>query len=159
MPVPATLLADVLVRDPHPPVPVRLRDQALEGAAVVLLDPAAAPELALGLLKPDRERVADPLEVADAEDAGPADGADAPLDPLAGEGGGEELAEALLERSDLAPQLVAGASLGRNPGTGSVPAGSREGLGDAVKGACGLRVVSLEQLGQLRSLRPIDQWA
>ena len=45
---------------------------------------ALAAELGAGLAKAQRERVADPFELADAEQAGPAGGADTPLDPVRG---------------------------------------------------------------------------
>ena len=54
---------------------------------------AAARELALGLAEADDERVADPLELGGAEHPRAADGADPPLDPLAGKRRGEELAQ------------------------------------------------------------------
>jgi hypothetical protein len=90
------------------------RDQhLLEQLAVSLLDPAAARDLRLGFAKAGGEAIADPLELGNAEDPRPAAGADAPLDSLAGERGGEQLAQAALEQRDLAPKLGADPAVGK----------------------------------------------
>jgi len=123
---------------------VGLGDHRLERAAVVLLDLAAAPELALGLLQAGCEPIADTLEVGDAEHSGAAAGGDAPLDATARERGGEELAEAALERCDLAPQLVAQLALGGDSDAGTEPAGAGKRLRSAVDGAIDLRLILLK---------------
>src|SRR5204862_5013795 len=107
MPVPAAGLADVLVRDPHPAVPLRLGDHRLEQAPEVLPPPPPPLELGLGLAKPHRQRIAHALELAGPQHARPADRPDAPLDPLARKRRGEELAEPPLERRDLTAKVVA----------------------------------------------------
>jgi hypothetical protein len=107
----ALALADVLVRDPDPVVPVRVRDHLLDQQAVRLLDVRAASDLGLRLADPDDERVADALEIGRAEHARPAGGADAPVDPAAREGGDPQLAELPLEPGDLAAELVADPAL------------------------------------------------
>lgn len=105
-------LADVLAGDPDPAVAIRLSDHRLEQAPVRLLDLAASLELGLSLAQPHGERVADPLELGYTEHPGAAHGAHPPLESLAGEGGGEELAEPPLERGDLPPEVVADPPLG-----------------------------------------------
>jgi hypothetical protein len=107
----ALALADVLVRDPDPVVPVRVRDHLLDQQAVRLLDVRAASDLGLRLADPDDERVADALEIGCAEHARPAGGADAPVDPAAREGSDPELAELPLEPGDLGAELVADPTL------------------------------------------------
>jgi hypothetical protein len=108
----AAALADVVVRDPHPRVALGLGDHPLQGLPVALLDPGAARELVLRLAQAGGEPVADPLEIADAQDPRAAGGDDLVADPGARERCGEELRELLLEGGDLTPQVTAGASLG-----------------------------------------------
>ena len=55
-------------------------------------------ELGLRLAEPGGERVAHPLQLGDPKHPRPADRADRPLHPLAREGGGEQLAEPLLQQ-------------------------------------------------------------
>jgi hypothetical protein len=93
-------------------MPLGLDDHALDQLAVLHLDVDAARELRPGGLEPGRERIADPLEVADAEHARTARGGDAELDAGARERGGEQLAELALQIADLAPQVLAGEPLG-----------------------------------------------
>ncbi len=93
-------------------MPLGLDDHALDQLTVLLLDVDAARELRPGGLEPGRERIADPLEVADAEHARAARGRDAELDAGARERGGEQLAELALQIADLAPQVLAGEPLG-----------------------------------------------
>ena len=64
MPVLAAAVADVLVRDDHPAVPVGVGDHPLDQAAIGLLDVRLAPELDLGVAQPQREGVAHALELA-----------------------------------------------------------------------------------------------
>jgi hypothetical protein len=101
MPVPTAGLADVLVGHPHPPVALGLGGHRLDQAAILLLDPAPATKLGLRLAEPDGERVAHPLQLGDPEHPRPADRAHRPLHPLAREGGGEQLAQPLLQQGDL----------------------------------------------------------
>jgi hypothetical protein len=87
------------------------REHALQQLAVLLLDMSMGGELVAGDVDAVDERVADALEVLDAEDAGAAGGRHAPLDALAGEGGLEEGGEVAFEASDLAAQVAAGAKI------------------------------------------------
>jgi hypothetical protein len=107
----ALALADVLVRDGHPVVPVRVGDHLLDQAAIRLLDVSPAGDLGLGLADPHDQRVTDALEVGGAQHARPARGADAPADPAARESRDPELAELPLEPGDLASKLVANTAL------------------------------------------------
>jgi hypothetical protein len=88
-------------------VALRLGDHRLDQAAVGLLDLSAATELGLGLAQAEDEGVTNPLELAGIEDPRAADGPHAPLDPVAGEGRREELAEPALEDRDLPAEVVA----------------------------------------------------
>ncbi len=70
----------------------------------------------LGVLRardrqPAGHRVADLLELGDAENPRPARGGDAPFDAGAGEGGAEKARHLGFHAGDLAAQLVAGAAL------------------------------------------------
>jgi len=107
MPVLAVPVADVVVRDLHPAVALGLGDHALDETAVLLLDVGPAAKLVLSLADPHQERVANALELGGAEQAGPADRADVPVDALTREGGHPKLAELLLQARDLAAKLVA----------------------------------------------------
>jgi hypothetical protein len=91
-------------------------DHRLEGAAVGLLDVRPAAELGPGVAQPQRERVADTLELAGVEHPRAADRADAPVDALPREGRGERLAQLALELPDLPAQLVAREPLGLSGG-------------------------------------------
>jgi len=84
----AVAIADVVVRDLNPPVAVGLGDHALDEAAVLLFDIGAPRQLGLSLANPDQESVADSLQLGGIQDSRAADGADLPLDALAGEGRG-----------------------------------------------------------------------
>lgn len=108
----AWALADVLGGNPHPPIALGRRDHGLEQPAIRLLDLATPTELRLSLAEPDREPVADPLELGDTKNARPADSGHIPMDPRSREGRCEELAQPLLEQRDLPPQLVAGLAIG-----------------------------------------------
>ena len=112
MPVSAARLADVLVGHPNPPVALGLGDHRLDQAAIVLLDLSPAVELGLRLAEPGGERVADPLQLGDPQHPRPPDRANRPVDPLTGEGGGEQLAESLLQQGDLPAETLAGGTLG-----------------------------------------------
>ena len=103
----AWALADVLGAHPHPPIALRGSDHGLEQPAICLLHLATTTELRLGLAQPDRQSIADPLKLRDTEDAGPANGGNAPLDPRPRERRREELTKPLLEQRDLALQLMA----------------------------------------------------
>jgi hypothetical protein len=116
VPVLTRALAEILGRDPHPVVALGRRDHRLEKAAILFLDLAPASDLRLSLAEPHREPVAHPLELGDAEDAGPTDGGNAPVDARPRKGGGEELAEPLLERTDLSTQLLACLAVGDRVG-------------------------------------------
>jgi hypothetical protein len=105
--VPALALADVLVRNPDPVVPVRVGDHLLDQEAVGLLDVRATRDLGLRLAHPDDQRVADALEIGRGEHPRPARAADAPVDPATREGGDPELPEVPLEPGDLAAKLLA----------------------------------------------------
>jgi hypothetical protein len=111
MPVQAAALADVLVRDHHPPMSLRRGDHRLEQPAVCLLDLGLPGELRARVAHAPHERVPDPLEVSRRQDPGPAHGPDPPLEPLAGKRGREQLSELSLERADLAAQIVPGAAI------------------------------------------------
>jgi hypothetical protein len=86
-------------------------DHLLEARAIALLDPAPPCDLSFGLAKPYRERVAHAFELGQTEHAGAAGRPDGPLDPLAGKGGGEQLAEPAFEQRDLATELGADSAL------------------------------------------------
>jgi hypothetical protein len=111
--VPAAGLADVIVRDAHPAVALGGGDHRLDQGPVGMLGVVPAPELALGVAKPQRERVADPLELAGPEHARPPGRTDPPFEALAGEGLAEEGAEPALDPGDLAAQVLARPPLGR----------------------------------------------
>src|SRR5213592_1795880 len=98
VPVLARALADVLGGDAYPAIAVRSRDHRLEQAAIGLLELALARELGLSVTEPDRKAVANPLELGHAENAGPADRRNGPLDARAREGRGKELSEPLLQQ-------------------------------------------------------------
>jgi hypothetical protein len=110
--MPTAALADILVGDDHPAVAFRLGDHPLDQPPVGLLDVGSARELRLGVAQPQGEGVPDPLELPGREHARTADGADAPVQAGAREGGGEQLAEPALELRDLAPEVVAGPAFG-----------------------------------------------
>jgi hypothetical protein len=77
-------------------------DHLLEQRPVSLLDRPPPGDLGLGLAEPRGERVANLLELGQAEHPRAAGGADAPLDPPAGERSRKQLAEPALEQRDLA---------------------------------------------------------
>ncbi len=112
--MPAAGLADVIVGDSDPPVAVGLGGHRLDHAAILLLDLAPAAELGLRLAEPGSERVAHPLQLGDPEHPGPANRPDRPLHSLAREGGGEQLAEPLLQQGDLPAKILAGTTLGED---------------------------------------------
>lgn len=103
----APALADVLVRDPEPAEAAGLGDHPLERLPVSLLRVGATRQLGLSLAKPYRERVANPLEIGDAEDPRAPGRRDRIADSPARERGREELRELMLESADLAPQVGA----------------------------------------------------
>jgi hypothetical protein len=105
-------VADVLAGDDHPAVALGGGDHRLENAAVGLLDVGLTRELGTGVAEPQRQGVANPLELAGAQHPRPADGADTPLDPAPRKGRGEGLAQLALEPADLTPEVVAGEPLG-----------------------------------------------
>jgi hypothetical protein len=121
----ARALADVLGGDAYPAITVRRRDHRLEQAAIGFLDLALARELNLSVTEPDRKTVANPLELGHAENAGPADRRNGPLDARPWEGRREQLSEPLLEQRDLPPELIP-----------RPPLGAR--IGDAIE-HCGIR--------------------
>ena len=93
-------LADVLVGDDHPAVALGLGDHRLEQAAVGLLDVGAAAELGPGVAQAQRRARRGPARARRSPSTrGPPTRADAPLDPAAREGRGEQLAELALERA------------------------------------------------------------
>jgi hypothetical protein len=100
-------LTDVVVRDPDPAILVGSGDHALDQASVLLFDVRPARDLGLRLAHAHYQRVADTLEVGGAQHARPANGADAPLDSPAWEGGRPQFAELALEACDLAAELIA----------------------------------------------------
>jgi hypothetical protein len=116
VPVLTRALAEILGGDSHPVVALGRRDHRLEQAAILLLYLAPASDLRLSLAEPHREPVAHPLELRDAEDAGATDGGDAPVDARPWKCGGEELAEPLLERTDLPSKLLARLAVGDRVG-------------------------------------------
>ena len=86
---------------------VGVGDHALDEAPVLLFDVRPARDLGLRLAHANDQRVADTLEVGRAQHARTADRTDAPVDSLAREGGGPQIAELALEACDLAAELVA----------------------------------------------------
>jgi hypothetical protein len=112
MPVPAAALADVVVGDDHPTVALGRGDHPLDEAAVRLLGLGPPRELGAGVAKPQRQGVAEPLELADREHPRAAERTDAPFDPPAREGGAEHVPELALDPADLAAQVGARAALG-----------------------------------------------
>ena len=64
-------------------------DHPLEHAAARLLDVGLAGELGASVAEPQRQCVADPLELGDAENTRPADRADPPVEPAPWKGRGE----------------------------------------------------------------------
>ena len=112
MPVAAARQAEVVAADLHP-LEVRRRGQHLAQQLVVRgLDPGPLAQGQPRLGDPLGEIVAQPLELAEAEDPGLAgDGGDAVVDLDPAEGLGEETGELALEMADLAPQLGPGEAL------------------------------------------------
>ncbi len=104
-------LADRLVRDPQPLVGGRVGDHVLDQLAVLLLDVGAVTELGARRREAVGDRVADLLELGDAEHTRPAGGGYAPLDPDPRERGPEQPAELGLHAPDLAAQVGARAAL------------------------------------------------
>jgi hypothetical protein len=112
----ARTLADVLGGDTYPAIAVRSRDHRLEQAAVGFLDLALARKLGLSVTESNRKTVTNPLELGHAEDAGPADRRNGPLDARPREGRGEQFSEPLLQQRDLPPELVPRPPLGARIG-------------------------------------------
>lgn len=104
-------------------MPLRRHEHLLEELAVSLLDPAAARHLGFGSPEADGKGVADRLELGHAEHARAADGSNAEVDPLAREGGGEELTEPALQQRDLAAQLEADPAVGERSLARGQPSG------------------------------------
>ena len=123
------MLADVLVRDPHPPVTLGGGDHALNQPAAGLLGVGSTGEFGLRLADAGRQRVANPLELGHAQNPRTAGGADPPLDSLAREGRGEEFAEPMLESGDLPAQVIAGSVLGGRTNVGRERLRQGAGLG------------------------------
>ena len=116
--MPAAGLADVVAGYPQPPVLLRRHQHLLEQLAVRRLEVGAGRELATSFGDLVGERVADRLELSQAE--GPrlaGDGGHAGVDSKAGKGLGDDRRQLPLQAADLAPQLGAGQKL--------VPAGKR----------------------------------
>ena len=124
-----------------------LEQHLLEALTVPLLDPAPARDLGLGAAQSFRERVAHQLELRHPEDPRAAGRCHAPVDSLAGEGGGEELAQAALEECNLTSKLRADPAVGEQ-----VLARRKRSLGDRRR--CRGRVPVKQLLGQTDSLRP-----
>src|SRR5438045_7023827 len=107
MPVVAAGLADVAVADAHPAVLLRLDQHLLDQAAVVLLHERPLGQLTAVPLEPVRQLVPHALQLAQAEDARPAAGAHAPVEPGTRVGAAEEVRELRLELRDLVEQRAA----------------------------------------------------
>jgi hypothetical protein len=134
-------LADVLVRDPDPLVLGRVLGHLLDQLPVLLLDVGVVVEPALDVLQPDRERIADLLQLVDGEQPGAAHSGNAELDPLSGKGRAEQPRELELHRGDLPPQIGARGALvvlvedrvealgGRGRNKGLIDLGLNEHLG------------------------------
>ena len=86
---------------------IRLRDHPLDQGAIGALGIVSTGELGLGVAKPQRERVANSLQLAGAKQTRPADGTDPPLEPRAGGGLAEQGAEPALDPGYLAAQVRA----------------------------------------------------
>lgn len=82
-------------------------DHPLEEVAVGLLDVGLAGEFGASVAKPERERIANPLEVAGAENPRAADRADRPVEAAARKRRREQLAELALKPADLAAKVLA----------------------------------------------------
>src|ERR1700752_743942 len=82
-------------------------DHRLEQASIGLLNLPTPVKLRLGGPKPNRERIAHPLQLTDAQHPRAADGANAPLDPGAGKCRREQLAQLALQGADLTAKLGA----------------------------------------------------
>ena len=104
-------LTDVLVGHLDPPVALGRGGHRLDQAPVLLLYLAPPADLGPRRVQPRGECVPHPLQLGDAKHPRPANRADPPVDPLAGEGGGEQLSQPPLERGDLAAKVLAGATL------------------------------------------------
>src|SRR5215207_7194599 len=137
----AWALADVLGGNPHPPIALGRRDHGLEQPAIRLLDLATPTELRLSLAEPDREPVADPLELGDTKNARPADSGHIPMDPRSREGRCEELASrfsssAICRRSSWrAWRSAAGWTTGSKEVGSGAPTGSSN-AGDSISSNC-----------------------
>jgi hypothetical protein len=88
-------------------VALRRGDHVFEQAAVGLLDVNTLAELRLGFAKPERERIADALELGDVENSRSTYGAHPPFDSSARKSRGEHLAEPPLEAGDLLAEVIA----------------------------------------------------
>lgn len=106
MPVLAARLADVLGANPDPLVGGGVGDHPLDQRPRLLLGGAAALELRPGFGEAVREGIAHLLELADAEQARSAGGADPPLDLRSGRRR-EQLRKLPLHAGDLRPQGTA----------------------------------------------------
>lgn len=112
MPGAAARFAHVSTGDPQPLVLGRRGQHPLQQLTVARLELGPILKPAAGDADPSRERVANRLEVAEAECPGLLrKGADAGVDLDAGESVGEERAELGLEAADLTPQLDPGETL------------------------------------------------
>jgi hypothetical protein len=151
MPVPATGLAKVLVRDAHPGKGGGLRDYALQELTLSLLDVGSAVELAAYLLQANGKHVSNPLQLTDPEHAGAPGRADGPLDPGAGIRRTEELTQLLLHASDLGAKLLpnrARVALGNSRSGKTTDAGAANA---EVRGVRLRNFDLLDQLGHLSS--------
>jgi len=98
--------AKVIARDLQPLVLGRRRQHPLEQLVVALLQIAALAQRALRLADPLCQRVADRLQLAQAEDAGTAgDGRHGSIDLEPLKALGDQRPQLPLEAADLAPQL------------------------------------------------------
>jgi hypothetical protein len=137
--MPAPPLADVLVRDAHPPVPLGVGDHLLDQVAISLLDIDPIRELGARLVQPRYEGVAHRLEVGYPEHSRSAGRGNREIDSTTGKSRGEQLAELPLKLADLTAKVAAGTTL--NVVARSSPAAAKRRSVEARAARCRLAVL------------------
>jgi hypothetical protein len=160
MPAAATGFADLLAADPQPFVRGGVFDHPLDQLAVGLFGLGDISQRGANLGEAACQRVAHGLQLGDAEQAGATGGADAPLDPLAGEGRAEQPSELGFHAGDLAAQICAGGAYGSRAGLTHARLEGRQDLAAAPRDSYSRAQVELLRLGPLhgRQSTPALRW-